>query len=87
MSKVETITFDASEAKNSFGKLIDAAQRRPVAIRRRGRKVAFVVSPADMESIEDFYLGMRTMEAMKKGKFLSVKKSEAFLNQMLHARG
>ena len=86
MSKIETVTFDASEAKNSFGKLIDAAQRSPVAIRRHGRRVAFVISPADMETIEDFYLGMRAVEAMKKGKFLGVKESEAFLNRILHAQ-
>ena len=85
MSKIEAVTFDASEAKNSFGKLIDAAQRSPVAIRRHGRRVAFVISPADMETIEDLYLGMRAMEAMKKGKFLGVKESEAFLNSILHA--
>lgn len=86
MGKLETTTFDASEAKNSFGKMIDAAQRSPVAIKRRGRRVAFVISPADMETIEDFYLGMRAMEAMKHDKFLGVKKSEAFLNRILHAR-
>ena len=67
MSKLETVVFDASEAKNSFGKLIDAAQRSPVAINRRGRRVAFVISPADMETIEDFYLGMRAIK-MKFGK-------------------
>ena len=76
----------ASEAKNGFGKLIDAAQRHPVAINRRGRRVAFVISPADMEAMEDHYLGMRAMEAMRNGKFLGVKKSEAFLKSLLHAR-
>lgn len=86
MSKLETVTFEASKAKNNFGKLIDAAQRRPVAISRRGRRVAFVISPADMESIEDLYLGMQATEAMKRGKFLGVKKSEAFLKSILHAR-
>jgi len=86
MSKIETITFDASEAKNSFGKLIDAAQRRPVAINRRGRRVAFVISPADMEAIEDFYLGMRAMEVIRGSKSLGVKASEAYLRKILHAK-
>lgn len=85
MNKLETVTFDASEAKNSFGKLIDAAQRRPVAINRRGRRVAFVISPADMETIEDFYLGMRATEAMKRGS-LGVKESKKFLQKILHAK-
>ncbi|MDO8552384.1 MAG: type II toxin-antitoxin system prevent-host-death family antitoxin [bacterium] len=83
---IETVTFEASEAKNSFGKLIDAAQRHPVAINRRGRRVAFVISPADMETIEDFYLGMRAMDAMKRGKSLGVKASEAFLRKILNAK-
>ena len=83
MSKLQTVVFDASEAKNNFGKLIDAAQRRPVAINRRGRRVAFMISPADMESIEDLYLGARAMEAIKRGKFLGVKKSEAYLKSVL----
>ncbi|MDO8562191.1 MAG: type II toxin-antitoxin system prevent-host-death family antitoxin [bacterium] len=86
MSKLETIVFDASEAKNSFGKLIDAAQRHPVGINRRGRRVAFVISPADMETIEDLYLGMRAMEAMRNSKSLGVKASEAYLRKILHAK-
>jgi prevent-host-death family protein len=86
MSKLHTQVFDASEAKNSFGKMIDAAQRRPVTIKRRGRPVAFVISPADMETIEDFYLGMRATEIMRTGKSLGVKKSEAYLNEILHAK-
>ncbi|MDO8521731.1 MAG: type II toxin-antitoxin system prevent-host-death family antitoxin [bacterium] len=87
MSKLETVTFEASKAKNNFGKLIDAAQRRPVAISRHGRRVAFVISPADMESIEDLYLGARAMEIMQKSKSLGVKASEAYLRKILHAEG
>ena len=86
MSKLETVTFDASEAKNSFGKLIDAAQRSPVAINRRGRRVAFVISPHDMEAIEDFYLGMRATEIMRTSKSLGVKVSETYLKKILHAK-
>lgn len=86
MSKLETVIFDASEAKNKFGALIDAAQRRPVTIRRRGRPVAFVISPADMETIEDLYLGMQAMENMRKSKSLGVKASEAYLRKILHAK-
>jgi len=79
-------TFAASDAKNNFGKLIDAAQRGPVAIERHGRKVAFVISPEDMEAIEDFFLGLKATEAMKLGKSLGVKASEAFLNTIRHAK-
>ncbi len=45
------ITMTSAEAQNSFGKLLDTAQREPVAITRHGRPAAFVVSPADMEEI------------------------------------
>jgi len=83
MRKQTIISFDASEAKNSFGRLIDTAQRQPVAINRRGRRVAFVISPADMEMLEDFYLGAQATEAMKRGKFLGTKESGAFLESIL----
>lgn len=83
MSKLETITFDASEAKNSFGKLLDAAQRQPVAIKRHGRRVAFVISPADMEAIEDLCLGLKATAAMKQGKWLGVEESERYLKSIL----
>ena len=83
MSKAATVTFDASEAKNNFGKLIDAAQRSPVAINRRGRRVAFVISPHDMEAIEDFYLGMRASAIMRNGKSLGVKKTREYFNGIL----
>ena len=85
MSKLQTVIFDASDAKNSFGKLIDAAQL-PVAINRRGRRVAFVISPADMEAIEDFYLGMRAMEIMHTQKSLGVKATRKFFDKILHAQ-
>ncbi len=86
MSKLETQVFDASEAKNNFGRLIDAAQRRPVTIKRRGRSVAFVISPADMETIEDFYLGLRATKIMRTSKSLGVKASEKYLKGLLHAK-
>ena len=83
MSKLKTTTFDASEAKNKFGAMIDAAQRRPVTIKRRGRPVAFVISPADMETIEDIWLGARAMQIMKTGKFLGVKKTREYFDSVL----
>jgi len=86
MSTYEPITFDASEAKNSFGKLLDAAQRQPVAIKRHGRHVAFVVSLADMAALEDFYLGTKARAVMKREKPLGVVASEAYLKRVLHAK-
>ena len=41
------------EAQNRFGELLDSAQREPVTVTRRGRPVAFVVSPQDMAELMD----------------------------------
>jgi prevent-host-death family protein len=47
------ITMTSVEAQNSFGKLIDLAQREAVSITRHGRPAVFVVSHADMEDLLD----------------------------------
>ena len=41
------------EAQNGFGRLLDTAQREPVAITRHGRPAAFLVSPREMEELLD----------------------------------
>lgn len=46
-------TLTSMEAQNRFGELLDAAQREPVTVTRRGRPVAFVVSPQDMQELMD----------------------------------
>lgn len=46
-------TVTSVEAQNRFGELLDNAQREPVTITRRGRPVAFVLSPADMQELMD----------------------------------
>ncbi len=46
-------TITSVEAQNRFGELLDNAQREPVTITRRGRPVAFVVSPEDMKDLLD----------------------------------
>ena len=47
------MTMTSVEAQNSFGKLLDTAQREAVTITRHGRPTAFVVSPKDMEELLD----------------------------------
>jgi len=42
-------TVTSSETQNRFGELIDGVQREPVTITRRGRPLAFVLSPKDLE--------------------------------------
>jgi len=44
-------TVTSVDAQNHFGELLDNAQREPVTITRRGRTVAFVVSPEDMKDL------------------------------------
>lgn len=44
-------TMTSVEAQNRFGELLDTAQREPVTITRRGRTVAFLVSPQDMKEL------------------------------------
>ena len=47
------ITVTSVQAQNSFGKLIDSAQREPVVVTRHGRPAAFIVSPQDMDELMD----------------------------------
>lgn len=44
-------TVSATEAKQRFAAMIDAAQREPVVIRRQNRDVAVIVSVEDYERI------------------------------------
>lgn len=44
-------TITSVEAQNHFGELLDNAQREPITITRRGRPVAFVLSPEDMKDL------------------------------------
>ena len=83
-------TFTAKEAKNNFGRLLDQAQRFPVAINKNGRKVAFVISNEDYSHYEDFqtivdaYWGQKAKVAMKEGS-IGLVKSKKLLNSLLNA--
>ena len=43
--------FDATAAKNRFGDLLEACAKAPVAIKRHGRIVAYVVGPGDFAAV------------------------------------
>lgn len=47
------ITLTSVEAQNRFGQLLDTVQREPVTITRHGRTAAFMVSPQDMQELQD----------------------------------
>ncbi|NTU77687.1 MAG: type II toxin-antitoxin system Phd/YefM family antitoxin [Alphaproteobacteria bacterium] len=48
--------IDSTEAKTNFGALLDAAQRGPVEIKKKGRPVAVMVSCEDFEVFEELKL-------------------------------
>ena len=82
MAKTTSKVYTASDAKNKFASLIDDAQRAPVTIMRHGRAVAFLVSPADIEVMEDYYLGMKATESLRQGAALSLDESESYLKRL-----
>ena len=81
-------TMAAKEAKQSFGQLLDDAQREPVRIERNGRPVAVVISAAEFErfeALEDAHWGRLAEEASKEG-YAGPEESEKLLNELLHAQ-
>ncbi len=43
-------TFNATQAKNQFGQLLDDAQAEPVIIQKNGRDVAVLVSMSEFQT-------------------------------------
>jgi len=43
--------FNATEAKQNFGAVLQAAQRAPVGIRSHNRDTAYIISPDDYEKL------------------------------------
>lgn len=81
-------TVAAKEAKNRFGELLEAVQRHPIIITKNNRPVAELRRFSEktrFQEMENKIWGARAIEAEKKGKYLGVKKSEAFLEKVLHA--
>jgi prevent-host-death family protein len=46
-------SMTAAEAKNSFGKLLDTAQREPVLITKKNRPVGVMMSIEDLSSLTE----------------------------------
>ncbi len=47
------LTITSVEAQNRFGQLLDSAQREPIAITRRGRPAAYIISPQEMNELQE----------------------------------
>ena len=82
---MSTTIFNAKEAKNNFGRLLDEARRVPVTIKKNGRKVAVILSLEEynfLETLSDAYWAKRAKEA-EKGGTIGVKASARFLASVL----
>jgi prevent-host-death family protein len=45
------LTLTSVEAQNRFGQLLDAAQREPITITRRGRPIAMLIAAQDYAAL------------------------------------
>jgi prevent-host-death family protein len=80
--------LSAKEAKDRFGELLDAAQRGPVEIQKKGRPVAVVVSLEEyrrLEALEDGWWANEAQKALKEG-FHNAEESEEILANLLNAK-
>lgn len=76
-------TMTAAEAKNGFGRYLDAVQRAPVIITKKDRPVAVTIS---YEDAEDLLLLEKAREAGKSG-FVGVDESQSALAALLNVKG
>ena len=76
-------TMTAAEAKNGFGRYLDAVQRAPVIITKKDRPVAVTIS---YEDAEDLLLLEKAQEAGKAG-FVGVDESQSALAALLNVKG
>lgn len=82
------LVLAAAEAKNSFGKMIDTAQREPITIEKKGRAVAVVLSMEEytkFESLENKFWTNKAEDAIKEG-FIGKEKSASLLQGILNAQ-
>lgn len=73
-------TMTAVEAKNGFGRYLDAVQREPVIITKKDRPVAVTIS---FEDAEDIVLLEQAKKASEK-RFGGFEESEAVLKAILN---
>lgn len=72
------LTIPSVQAQNSFGSLLDKAQRQMVTVTRNGRPVALVMSP---EVLEDYIDARLALEAEQEG-FASEQETADFLKSL-----
>ena len=77
----------ATDVKNKFGQMLEAVMSEPIAIEKKGRPVAVMMSIAEYErlvEIEDRYWGEKALKAIEEG-FVSDSKTKALLKGKLGA--
>ena len=62
--------ISATDAKNSFGSLIDDAQRHPIAIQKQKRNYAVVLSFCDYEDYEKYQKNKKKKQTLREFKKL-----------------
>lgn len=82
------LTLGAREAKNEFGRMLDAAQSESVLIEKKGRPVAVVLSIKEYQLLEDAQ--DKLWEILAKSSeidgLISEEESEAFLKSLRNAK-
>jgi antitoxin Phd len=77
----------ATEAKNKFGQILETVMSEPVAIGKKGRRVAVMMSMKEYQrltDIEDLYWGEKALQAVREG-FMSEKETKQWLERKLDA--
>ncbi|GAB4196357.1 MAG: hypothetical protein Tsb002_29660 [Wenzhouxiangellaceae bacterium] len=59
------ITYTSKDAKNHFGKVIDASQKEPVIVEKHGRAVAVVLSHQAYEDLKSAREKAEKLEAIE----------------------
>ncbi len=82
------LTLGAREAKNEFGRMLDAAQSESVLIEKKGRPVAVVLSIKEYQLLEDAQDKLWEMLAKSSEieGLVSEKESEDFLKSLRNAK-
>lgn len=77
-------TYNATDAKNKFGQLLEDALVQPVGISKKGRTVAFLVSASEykrLTAIDEAELTKRALSDDSKG-YLSEEETKNLLDKI-----
>ena len=78
----------ATEVKNKFGQMLETAMTEPIAIKKKGRPVAVMMSITEYQrlvKIEDRYWGEKARKAVEEG-FVAEKDTQAWLKRKLDVK-